>query len=619
MDLHNIFYFGSTLCPFSAAGSFGSTEAGGAHVEKTTEGYRATVGDLTITANLCEEGGILLRRDTLRNTGNAPITLNHYASRFVLQGGEYDVYTQLSMWQNESRGEWQPLVTEVSAASTTMYTASDGAPMLALFDRLGGRGVVFHLYPRSGWRIRAARQSISDRFFTVIDCELADPALAITLAPGESIEPSPVLYYRFRDRRSLDCHKLHAYLDRHHPRKSLPVLYNTWLAHFDKIDFDSLAAEVREAAALGCEYFTVDAGWFGEGASGWYSATGDWRENTSGALCGRMRELADLVRAQGMQFGLWMEPERAHPYAPIYQEHPEYFLPRPNNAGMCYLDFSNPAARDYILDVTCSLIERYGIRLLKFDFNSVFPYDPTHRAFYDYHRGHREYVATLRARCPGIYLECCAGGGKRMDLSSLALFDGVWFTDNQSPYAGLSLIAGSILRLPPAYLERWGVLDEADLLSIHTGKPAPHLLATDDAKWEGVVSTTTDYMRGFFAGGSPALSCNLTRLSEETKEKLREIIAEHKQNRDFYAHATCRVLASGEGVLCLQYSRGDDHRIVVYTQTTRTPAVTVYPELTGANYLINGNPRTGADLRENGITIPLGHQTAEIFAITPAK
>lgn len=618
MNLKNIFYLGSTLLPFTATGTFGTTEAG-IHAEKTDTGYRASIGDLAVTVNLYEENGILLRRDTLTNTGSAPLTIQSYASRFVLQGGEYDAYTQLSMWQNESRGEWQSLVTEVSVASTGMYTASDGAPMLALFDRLGGRGVVFHLFPRTAWRMRAARRSIGDRFFTVIDCEIADPALAITLQPGECLEPSPILYYRFRDRLSLDSDRLHAYLYRHYPRKPLPVLYNTWLAHFDHLDFDSLATEVDEAAALGCEYFTVDAGWFGEGATGWWSAIGDWCENTSGALCGRMSELADRVRERGMQFGLWLEPERALASTTAFSEHPEYFIEGAAVANSRFLDFANPEARSYMLGVIDDLIERYGIRLLKFDFNVALPYDPRHHAFYEYHRGQREFVATLRVNHPGIYLECCAGGGKRMDLSTLTLFDGAWFTDNQSPYAGLSIIEGSLLRLPPAYIERWAVLDEADFLSITTGKPAPRLMATDDAKWEGVVSTTTDYIRGFFLGGAPALSCNLSRLSKETKDALRSIIADHKQNRTFLSRTACRVLASGDGVLCLQYSRNDYHRIVVYTQTTRSPSVTVYPELLGENYLLNGNPRSGNDLRKNGITFSLGHQTAEILAISPVK
>ena len=193
----------------------------------------------------------------------------------------------------------------------------------------------------------------------------------------------------------------------------MPVLYNTWLAHFDKLDFDSLAAEVREAAELGCEYFTVDAGWFGEGASSWGNAIGDWRENTAGALCGRMRELADLVRESGMHFGLWLEPERALASTPAVCEHPEYFIAGAELGSSRFLDFANPEARAYMLRVVSDLIGRYGIRLLKFDFNAVFPYDPHHRAFYDYHRGQREFIATLRANHPDLYLECCAGGGKR--------------------------------------------------------------------------------------------------------------------------------------------------------------------------------------------------------------
>ena len=94
----------------------------------------------------------------------------------------------------------------------------------------------------------------------------------------------------------------------------MPVIYNTWLAFFDRIELDNVFAQIEEAAALGCDYFTLDAGWFGDGTL-WEYNIGNWTENIEGAYLGRMREVSDRVHAAGMKYGLWLKanaPLQAH-------------------------------------------------------------------------------------------------------------------------------------------------------------------------------------------------------------------------------------------------------------------------------------------------------------------
>ena len=52
---------------------------------------------------------------------------------------------------------------------------------------------------------------------------------------------------------------------KNYPRKEVPVMYNTWLYKFEKIDFENVASQVKRAKELGIEYFVIDAAWYGQG------------------------------------------------------------------------------------------------------------------------------------------------------------------------------------------------------------------------------------------------------------------------------------------------------------------------------------------------------------------
>ena len=94
---------------------------------------------------------------------------------------------------------------------------------------------------------------------------------------------------------------------RNRPR---PVLLNSWEAAYFDFDDEKLLDIAREAADLGVELFVLDDGWFGNRDSD-SAGLGDWTVNQEKIRIG-IQELSREIHRMGMQFGIWVEPERGH-------------------------------------------------------------------------------------------------------------------------------------------------------------------------------------------------------------------------------------------------------------------------------------------------------------------
>lgn len=375
--------------------------------EFSDNGFKSVREKFTVSGEYKNFDGVYTRKDTFVNTTDEDIHINDYKYRFTFPGDEYEVYTEYNNWCNESKGAFCELNTEVSAFSKSPRTNDSHTPMLALYNKQTKRGVVFHLYTNCAWKMSVRKQSPNNQFiFTVVEISPFDEALDLCVKNGEDFTFPTAVFYEFEDKDNLDSHKLHKYLNKVHPRKKLPVIYNTWLAFFDQINFDKIASQIPYAAEIVCDYFTLDAGWFGKGER-WSDCVGDWEENTTGAYFGKMREISDRVHEHGMKFGLWLEPERAVANSEIVKTHPEYFFD--NNGYSCFLDFSRDDAREYITNKTVELVEKYNIDYFKFDFNDSITCDKSHNAFFNYHKG-LEICFGYKSQVPRyLYRRLCFG------------------------------------------------------------------------------------------------------------------------------------------------------------------------------------------------------------------
>ena len=74
----------------------------------------------------------------------------------------------------------------------------------------------------------------------------------------------------------------------------------------------------------------LDDGWFGERHDA-TSSLGDWTPNPTKFPFG-IRGLAADMRAEGILFGLWIEPEMVSTNSVLYREHPDWCLHLPGRA-----------------------------------------------------------------------------------------------------------------------------------------------------------------------------------------------------------------------------------------------------------------------------------------------
>lgn len=177
---------------------------------------------------------------------------------------------------------------------------------------------------------------------------------------------------------------------------------------------------------LGAEMYQIDAGWHGMGneetgnrcLDSWWLNVGRWKEIP--ALYPRgMEEVARAAREKGMGFSLWFEPERGVQRTEEYAE--DYVILPGVNAAMRHL--GREKARKRLLDELSAMIEKTQMDVLRIDFNYLpavyWDADdtPERRGVSEitYINGLYTLLGELRNRFPGLEIDNCAGGGRRLD------------------------------------------------------------------------------------------------------------------------------------------------------------------------------------------------------------
>ena len=570
-------------------------------VEKTADGYRYEGEGYTVTSVITSHSsGVFRRCDVIQNTSDRDIPLRAALSKFLYNGGEYEVYTQYSEWCNESIGAWQPLVSEVSASNEDLRMNSGSTPFVAIYNKQTGRGTAFHILADSTWRIRVKKdfyQRVPKEKNVFVELGINDRDFNYCLKAGESLALPEILYYEFRNKLDLDAYKLHRYCNEVYPARSLPIVYNSWLSRGDVISYELLSDQLDAAKELGAEYFVIDAGWFGAPGA-WYESVGDWTECTDCSMMGRMREFADKVRAEGLHFGLWFEVERAATTAKAVAAHPQHYITEGNN---CFIDFSSPAACDYIFDIISAEIDRYGIEFIKFDFNAPITFDRHRHAFLDYFNGYRAFVKRLGEAYPNLYFESCASGGLRMALTNLRGFDSFWMSDNHSLYAQLEIFKNTMLRMPCRALEHWLTIQSLDCIK---GRSREKILSSGDAGWRHVEAIFDGFLKAASVGGPIGLCCDVTAFSDTLRETVKAHLEQYKAERNFWMNAECRILSDTPTVLVLQFNDKEFEtvKVFIYTKNPNQTAITVYPVMNESFQYANedGIVIDGATLASDG-------------------
>lgn len=588
---------------FFASGSFGVIE-GDVDYARFEDGEKTIFQYLSETVKLeseftVEKNGVVIRRDFFENPSDELIEINKLISRFYMPGNEYDVYTQYNGWQHESNGAWTRLVTRVTAEATGIRTCDGATPMMALHDRYTQKNTVFHLLPNAQWSMSAKKIPQDEKELVVVETGFYESGLRMKVKAGERIFLPTVIFFSAESSIDFDAYKLHEVYNRLYPRRCLPIIYNSWLYCFDRLNIDELLKQVDCAADMGFEAFMIDAGWFGNGDN-WSSCVGDWEENQTSGPCGRLIEISDRVRCKGMIFGLWFEPERASANSRAVAEHPDYYI----NGKL--FDFANSDAVEYMLNVISKQIDKYSIGWVKFDFNATIPVDPSGDVFYRYMQGQKNFILRLREKYPELYITNCASGGYRMELGQGMLFDSFWFSDNQGPYEGIRIVKDTLKRLPTGLIERWNVQKYCENIPVYNGSPKGKMIHCNNASWSFLIGVRDSFSEEFVKGGPIGFSCDIAAFSEEYKNRWKEVIEQYKRERNFYKNAIARIIVDLDSITVIEYAdiNFDKCIIQVFVKTVYANEIVIYPfvdEL--SEYTCSEIVMSGADIKENGILI----------------
>ncbi len=269
-------------------------------------------------------------------------------------------------------------------------------------------------------------------------------------------------------RRRLHHYTREQVLPRPQVQQARPVLYNSWEATFFDVSEEGQRKLAERAARLGVELFVVDDGWF-PARNHDHAGLGDWRPDPHKFPRG-LTPLAEYVKQQGMQFGLWVEPEMVNADSDLYRAHPDwiyYFPGRPRSEArnQLVLNMAREDVRAYLIETLDTLVAENGINFLKWDMNRPIsePGWPEEvgrggeaREIWVRHvQGVYEVMDTLRARHPELVIESCSSGGSRADLGILRRTDQIWPSDNTHPEARLFIQEGFSLMLPARVMVAW--------------------------------------------------------------------------------------------------------------------------------------------------------------------
>ena len=223
----------------------------------------------------------------------------------------------------------------------------------------------------------------------------------------------------------------------------------------------------REHAArckeLGIEYYWLDAGWFessrSHGAGKWYDGVGNWFVKKDGFPDG-LKPLSNAVKEMGLKFILWFEPERVCPGTQLWLEHPEWLLPQQNPPEEQFssstlvhkflltrniseardssvLNLGNKDALRWLTDHISKMITEYGIDVYRHDFN-MDPLPIWRYADADDRQGITEihhieglyaFWDELLKRHPGLIIDNCSSGNRRIDIETMSRSTTLWRSD----------------------------------------------------------------------------------------------------------------------------------------------------------------------------------------------
>jgi alpha-galactosidase len=434
---------------------------------------------LTLHYRVVEHLDLLQRWAVIENAGDAPATLERVwsAQWHVPPQRDYRLSHLHGRWFEETQLTRERLTPGVKVLESRRLTTShQHNPWFALDDALEPaleeHGEVWYgvLQWSGNWKIAAEVTAFGS---TRVNIGVNDWDSAIRLEPGDSFTtPSSIAGYTAHGfgQASRNLHRFVRERVLPHPTALRRVLYNSWEATYFDVSAESQLEIARVAADIGVELFVMDDGWF-HGRKSDNAGLGDWFPDATKFPDG-LEPLIKGVRALGMEFGLWLEPEMVNPDSDLYRAHPDWVIHFPTRArtemrNQLILNLARTDVQDYLIGMIDDLLSRHEISFIKWDMNrnasepGWMEHAEPRELWVRYLEGLYRVWGTLRERHPDVIWQSCSGGGGRADLGILRFADQVWISDNTDAVTRLKIQEGYSQVFPALTMEAWAADREA--------------------------------------------------------------------------------------------------------------------------------------------------------------
>ncbi len=568
-----------------------------------------------------EDIDILTRSVLIKNTGTGQITVEKAAAACLdFVQGDFDVLRFYGKHAMERDLERTPLGHGTISFGSRRGTSShqyNPAVILAEKGTTETAGSCYGmLFVYSGNFSCEAEKDQYDQ--TRLLLGLNEELFSYPLAEGETFTvPEVILSYSANGLSALSqqyhtCIRDHVCRSKyvHMPR---PVLINSWEAAYFDFTGDTIVDLAKEASSLGIDMVVMDDGWFGKRNDD-NSSLGDWQVNEE-KLGGSLSQLIDRVHAQGVKFGIWIEPEMVNEDSALYLAHPDWAIRIPGkkpvrSRNQLLLDFSRKEVRDHIFDQICAVLDQGSIDYVKWDMNRSMADVYAGNLTYDYVLGVYDFLERLCSRYPDLLLEGCSGGGGRFDAGMLYYSPQIWCSDNTDAINRTRIQYGTSFFYPVCTM-------------------GAHVSAVPNHQTGRVTSFHT---RGVTAmAGTFGYELNPALLSEAEKQQIRQQIKTFKKYEMLINAGTYWRLSdpfTDEIAAWMSVSKQKDQALVsVVRLTAEANQATVYVRLQGLKpqtmYIEeqSGKVYSGAALMYAGIPLPPFTQEYEAyqFAFTEQK
>ncbi len=513
------------------------------------------MGDLRLLLYWTVYPQVLTRRAVLCNDGADDITVRRLLSTCMDMLGNFEMTTFDGAWLSEMHRHTMPangakLVNE-SATGTSSHHHNPGF-LLHEAGASEDHGKVYGFNLIYSGNHYASVQRTNQGLTRVVQ-GISPDHFVHTLASGDCFEtPEAVLCHSSRGFGGVS-EAMHEFIRGHilpkaWRKKERPVLFDSWEGCGFDVHAERVVRLAKQAADLGCELFVLDDGWFRKGKRDW-ADLGDFTADPE-KLPEGIEKLADDVRACGIDFGIWLEPENVNPDSDLYRAHPDWVLTEPDmhpvvGRHTLVLDLSLPQVREHIVKTVGEIIDKTGAGCVKWDMNrhSTALGDKAHACVL----GLYEVLHRIFAPRPQVLLLSSAAGGSRFDLGMLRYSAQVWSSDDTDPIDRLDIQSAYSMLYPQCVVGA----NVSHAPQGYTGRLTP--------------LSTRGCVASFAALG---YELDLAELGDAEKEEIRRQIAFYKEHRALLQFGTFRRIETPADTESWQVSDGETtilgvfHRLV---------------------------------------------------------